>query len=228
MRLYCQDDTYYLSATTLINEYKPFNEKLYFEAMWRKGLDPQWVDRQSRRLGNMVHNWIENAASGVSDFFDEAPESLNQRKLRQAVDKFLRDYEVLDSEKVVINRQYRYAGRLDGKIRRKADGKLFLGDFKTWNAWKGDNSPLTFAEVKNIYRDKIYKVATQTTLYDEVEHVGDLMCILFQTNGEYYEIPLKRDEKILKWIESNSAWIEAAIERALLLDSTDIKYIDYD
>jgi hypothetical protein len=211
-----------------MNEYKPFNEKIYFQAMWKKGLDPEWVEKQSKKLGNRVHNWIENSAYGVSDFFDEKPETPSQRGLRMAVNKFLAEFDILSSEKTIVSDRYGYAGRYDAKVRRKVDSKVFIADFKTWNAWKGDSEPLTFAEVKTLFRDKINKVSTQLTLYDEVEKVGNLLCLLFRTNGTYEQIELKRDEKILPWIDSNTAWIESGIQKALQSELTDIKYIDND
>lgn len=178
----------------------PFNEQQFRNAMLWKGIDPDYVTSESRRVGNYVHNWIENAVN-YTEAFDTIPYDDSLKGYREAVDKYIAEYRTkyVQVEFPVVSEDYGYAGRVDGQLR--IEGKSWLVDYKTYGAWKKQKD--IEIDLKETGREK--KVQYQLSLYNQAMSGGKYRQALvwFFPNGEYKFVEMPFTESPLQWIKGH-------------------------
>lgn len=193
MRIYVKDNKEYISVTSVLSLMYPFDKK-GFEAWAReKSLSPSWINRTSKRIGTKVHGWIEDFANGMPGVFHKVPIDPKEEAYHRAVENFLNDFEVIDTEFVVFNDGYGYAGRADIIVKDKT-GDLYLTDIKTWGAWRGQ-----------LPRNHSFgQVREQLTMYEEaLEEDYKLAVLLFEPDNYIFK-PVKKSNKWKKWFKENN------------------------
>lgn len=209
MRIYERGENRYLSVTSILDMMFPFNEQQFRQAMLWKGIDPDYVTSESRRVGNYVHNWIDNAVNYL-DVFDTVAYDESLKGYRLAVDNYLEQYKTkyINTEFAVLCEDYGYAGRCDGLL--KIDGQFWLVDYKTYGAWKKTKD--VDIDLKETGREK--KVQYQLSMYNYALSKGEYKqaLIWFFPNGKYEFTEYPYTEQPLQWISGHQDKI--GIEKA--------------
>lgn len=199
MRYYTKDGKKYKSVTSIISEMYPFNEdaqRRYEDKVGRYGLTVEHVSSLSKAMGTKVSEWLDNACKGTTEF---DPPAIGEKEegLRKAVDAFIQDYELVETEKTVYCDEYGFAGTLDMIFRERAEpGVLmgcYLGDAKTFGAW--ERTPYKRSV------DKLKKAGIQTDMYAYAYGDYDMprAIVIFKVDGTYVIEPRKRHDK--QWIK---------------------------
>lgn len=177
----------------------PFDNSSFSKWAWEHGYDPEWINKESTKLGERYHAYVENRHYGISEWADEI-ETDKDRKYHEAVDNFFKDgWEVLESELQVYNNDWNYAGRFDAILSNKKLGyERIIGDFKTYGAWKGS------AYKKD--KKKLEKLSMQLTLYNEAMNGKQKMGqvgIIFDGTGKYNLEYIPIDLSVFDWLQEN-------------------------
>jgi len=197
MRIYEKNGRKYLSVTSLVTLRYPFDNSGFTTWAWSNGYDPEWINKESTRLGERYHAYLENKFHGISDWADIL-ETEKDKKYHEATEKFFDDgWEILDSEVEVFNDDWNYAGRFDFIGRNKKLGiDKALMDCKTYGAWKGGKYK----------RDnkKLGKLSMQLTLYSEaIGHKGKMIGVMLDGTGNYTLEDIPKDESVWDWLGEN-------------------------
>lgn len=195
MRYYTKDGKKYKSVTSIISEMYPFNEEAqrrYEDKVAMYGLTVDHVSDLSKAMGTKVSDWLDNACKGLTEF-DPPAIGKKEKGLRKAVNTFLIDYELIETEKTVFCDEYEFAGTLDMIFRRKGEDGARLGDAKTFGAW--ERTPYK----RNT--DKLKKAGVQTDMYAYAYGDYDMprAIVIFKVDGTYVIEPRKRHDK--QWIK---------------------------
>jgi hypothetical protein len=190
MRIY---DQKYLSVTSVIDLREPFNESSFINWCKRVGKDHALVSATARILGTKVSNVIDNRSRGL-EWLTEPPIDMLERRLYASVDNFLKEWTVLETERVVYCEELHYAGRLDGIIKNR-DTK-YLADWKTYSAWRNKKYKRNSNKIKH--------ARWQLTLYaNAIDWEDKLAVVVFKNDGtwELEEVPF--DEDMIEWVKDN-------------------------
>ena len=142
---YFVGETELISATSMIYAHFPLFDAQSIAAKKAKkdkttaeALLVKWEEgrKEASALGNAVHLMAEtiltkkdlNAADSLASS-DRELKYLNA--LKHAIPKILRNYEVVELEKIVFSPQYLAAGTIDILLRNKKTGNLLVADWKT-------------------------------------------------------------------------------------------------
>ena len=201
MRIY---DGKYLSVTSIVGLRNPFN-KAGFESWCQKvGKDPALIASTSRILGQKVSEYL-NDVSDDCRYLVAPPVDDLEGSLYHAIEEFLKEWELVDTEQVVKCEELNYAGRYDGMIKNKKTGKSILADWKTFGAWNG----------KEYKRDsnKIKHTRWQLTMYANAMGWKDkLAVVVFKNDGSWELEEVEYDEEMIQWIVDNKDLILETIE----------------
>ncbi len=196
MRTYEIDGDVYLSVTAILDLMFPFDQRSFDDWCRRSGISPTWVNAESRRIGTLVSETIENAYYGMS-FLNPEPMCERDMTYYTGILKFLDDYDLVVSEKKVVCKSLGYAGTLDAIVKQK-DGEQIYVDFKTYGAWRG--------EYKRS-EDKLKKAGLQLSMYqyaDTESHELGQSVVVFTPDGGYIIEPRVFDDSFINWIRNNS------------------------
>ena len=193
MRIYKKGKQKYLSVTTILDMMFPFNEEQFKKWAYTHGYSPEQILDDSKRIGTMLHERAENKFLGM-EFFNTPAVDQKEKGYQASMDKFLSDYELIESENTVYCKEYGYAGTYDAICRR--DDKTYLCDFKSYGAWKGKYK-----------RDsaKLKKLSLQLSMYKYAfsKETDGLLGIMLLPNGEYIVENLKEVPSWKDWIDEN-------------------------
>ncbi len=204
MRIY---NSKFLSVTSIIGLRDPFNKKAFSEWCKTNGHSESLIGANSRALGSKVGRWVESHSLGLTDKLEPRFDRLEEN-LYSGVEKFVKDYKILETEKEVTCGQLNYAGKLDAIIQDKKTKKKLLVDFKTYGAWRD----------KPYKRDskKIKHARWQTSLYAHALDWKDkLGVVVFTNRGECLVESFEIDKEIIKWVEDNQDLILETIDKGL-------------
>jgi hypothetical protein len=202
MRVYNHNNKKYISVTSVIDLMYPFNRKGFEGWARRSGYDPAWIMSRSSSVGRKVHGWVEDMHHGVFDLREPATDDTEQGLYYATLD-FLEDWYIVDSEFVVYNDKWRYAGRVD-MIIENDKGDRYYGDIKTWGAWRSSTKPPSSKKLK--------KVRNQLTMYKEADN-GDIGIGVVHIKKDGYEfIELEEDYKWQKCMEEKQDKINSIID----------------
>jgi len=201
MRIY-QDK--YLSVTSIIELREPFNKESFSKWCLSNGLDESLVASTSRVLGEKVSEYLNDVSNGLRG--TTAPQiDMLEGRLYSAIDNFLKEWELVSTEKEVVCEELGYAGRYDGIIRRKGTHDILLVDWKTFGAWK-----------KGSYKrdsKKIKHATWQLSLYaNALEWSSGLGVVIFKNNGTWELERVKFDSEMIEWVSKNQSLILEVIE----------------
>ncbi|KKR56912.1 MAG: hypothetical protein UT94_C0024G0006 [Candidatus Uhrbacteria bacterium GW2011_GWF2_40_263] len=192
MRIYYDK---YLSVTSLIELKDPFNRVAFENWCQRVGKDPQVITNTSRILGSKVSEYLDNVYRRLEWLSAPQMDKLEDN-LSMGMNKFLEDWELVNTEQEVICEELNYAGRYDGLVRNKATGEEMLADWKTFGAY--DEKPYK----RN--NQKIKHTKWQLTLYaNATDWKGKLAVIIFKNDGDYVIEEVEFDKKIMDWVKEN-------------------------
>ena len=204
MRVY---DGKYLSVTSIVGLRHPFDKESFKKWCERTGNNASLIASTSRILGEKVSDYIEDHFRGLTALSAPAIDKLEQ-DMRWGVIEFLREWEILDCEKVVTCEQFNYAGRYDGKIRNKKTGERLLADWKTFGAWKDSGYKRDSAKIKH--------TRWQTTMYKYADGwKDDTAVVIFKNDGTYEIEKLDYDQEMMDWIKDNQKLILNTIKENL-------------
>lgn len=180
--VYNKDGKSYISVTTLINKMFKFDEENYKKWCMDNNEDPKKIEVLSKSMGTKVSQLMDNHVRGL-EFLNPPPIGKYENGLYEGVSRFLKEVEVLETERTVYCDEFGYAGTLDGIV--LIDGERYIVDWKTYGAWRG---------VYNRSSEKIKKVRIQTNMYKYA--TGEdykLACVVFKVDGTYEIEKLKLD-----------------------------------
>lgn len=149
VRVYVKDKTPYLSVTTILGLYFPFNVSAWNQYLVKNDLVEK--SKQILRLGNKIHDWADCAIKGVP--IELWPTPLNQKEedYCNSISKYCSTQKWLQGDTMVCNKEVRYIGRLD------AEQLEHFVDFKTFDSWTGKENDQT--------EKKVAKTNYQLTMY---------------------------------------------------------------
>jgi len=194
MRLYKNK---YLSVTSIISLREPFDEKSFNDWCLKTGTDNALVSSTSRILGEKVSNYLDDHYRGFKGLSSPPVDKLEE-DLVGGMEDFLKEWEIIETEKYVECRQLNYAGKLDGIIKNKSTNEVLLVDWKTFGAWK--DKP--YKRESN----KIKHTRWQLTLYNYAmswEDRGRMAVVVFKNDGAFEIERVKFDEEMMKWTREN-------------------------
>jgi hypothetical protein len=189
MKTYTRNGKKYVSVTEIVSLMYPFDRRSFNWWCRHKGINPGWVDEESRRVGTKVHGWLENRFLKIDSWADFRPLTAREATYLKTVGEVAKALKIMDMETVVFNDDWGYAGTYDIMLE---DGTIV--DVKTWGAWKGEYKRSS---------DKMQKVTTQLSMYAEAADTWKIaVCILLPEGGYEYE-ELKFDDSWKDWITMN-------------------------
>jgi hypothetical protein len=209
MRIY---DSKYLSVTSIIGLKEPFDDKSFKIWCEKNGKDHELIATTSRLLGERVSEALENKFLGLEYFTPPAVDECD-RGLYRAVDDFLKEWVILDAERVVYCDKYHYAGRLDLIAQNKETEEKVLFDAKTFGAWKR----------KPYKRDskKVKHAKWQTTLYaNAIDWEDKLAVVVFNGDGSFSIEYLKPDKEIMEFFFGHFTGLNHLIFQCIDLQAT--------
>lgn len=200
MRYYNRGDKQYKSVTSILSEMFPFTEEAqrrYEDKVARFGLTVEHVSALSKAMGTKVSMWIDNACKHT-EYLNPPCLSEKEEGLYKAVEKFLDEVELIETEKEVYCDEYQFAGTFDMKYKLCKTGELFLSDAKTFGAWE--------REPYKRSTDKLKKAGIQTDMYAYADNCYDIKrsVVVFKTDGTY-DIELRK--------RHDSQWIEYLLKQ---------------
>jgi hypothetical protein len=201
MRIY---QNKYLSVTSIVGLREPFDNSSFINWCEKNGKDHALVSSTSRILGGKVSEYLDNTYRGLKVLFSP-PTDLLEENLYLAIEDFLKEWEVIETERLVICEQWNYAGRFDGIIENKETKEKLLVDWKTFGAWKE-------AKYK---RDssKIRHTRWQLSLYNRAILWEEGMAVVIFKNDGTWEIErVKLDQEMLDWVRDNQELILSVIQ----------------
>jgi len=189
MRTYSNCGKRYVSVTEIVALMYPFDGTSFNSWCRSKGINPGWVEEESKRLGTKAHGWLENRFLNIQDWADSRPRNKVEEAYLKTADEVMFALNVKDMERVVYCDEFGYAGTYDMILE---DGTVV--DVKTWGGWRGEYKRSS---------SKIKKVSVQLSMYAYA--VGSekiAVCVLLPDGGYEYE-ELKIDDSWKEWIEKN-------------------------
>ncbi len=202
MRLY---DNKYLSVTSIIELREPFDRESFSKWCIKNGKNEKLISATSRLLGEKVSDYLDNYHNGL-EAITKPPVDMLESRLLGGVDKFLKDWKLIETEKKVVCESLNYAGRLDGLVEDK-DGKRLLVDWKTFGAWKDGKYKKDSKKIKH--------TAWQLTMYANALAWKDgIAVVVFTNEGDFVIEKVEYDNDMIKWIEDNQKLILKTIEDA--------------
>jgi hypothetical protein len=201
MRLY---NNKYLSVTSIIELREPFKRESFIKWCEKNGLNEKLISKTSSVLGEKVAQYLDNIHRSLESI-TEPPVGIVESRLRSGVDKFLQDWNLIDTEKEVTCETLNYAGRFDGIIESKVSGEKLLVDWKTFGAWK---------EGKYKRDSKKIKHATwQLSLYaNAIGWKDGLAVVVFTSDGEAIIEKVKYNQEMIDWVVANQNLILSTIK----------------
>lgn len=220
MRLYTDGDKHYLSVTTVLDLYDPFDADGFNKWALENGKNPAEITKESNRVGTIVHNWVENAYLGISKTFDYEPQNEIEEGYYRAVSLYLQDFELFNSEVIVAEKQLGYCGRFDVRARRRGENQMRIQDFKTWGSHFHRKD---YTGSKQVLDKKKVKVAQQLSLYRKAYGVDDGIDVVhFLPDGTYRLYELTFDEGIISWVKTHQKQMKEKVDELLLNPSCEI------
>ena len=174
MRIY---DGKYLSVTSVLELKKPFNNSSFKYWCEKNGYDEALVGSTSTILGDKVSEYLNNISVGLGGI--TAPQiDMLEGRLYSAVDSFLEEYGLVETERVVYCDELHYAGRFDGIVRSKVSGEELLVDWKTYGAWNGKPYKRVSSKIKS--------AKEQLTLYAyAMDWDKEMGVVVFKNDGTW-------------------------------------------
>lgn len=205
MRIYDISGVKYPSVTTVVDMMYPFDKAGFLSWCKRSKNNPDDIDTKSRRIGSMVHEWIQNRYHGI-EFFDLPVRDKKEEMYKIGVEKLFKDWNILASEKLVyfntMKHKPRYAGTLDAIAQRKGSDDIYYLDFKTYGAWRG---------VYKRNAAKLKKARTQISMYQFADcpdvDKSKRAVIVFKPDGDLDVEEMEFDSSFIPWMEENVAKI---------------------
>lgn len=207
MRIYEVDEEKFISVTTIIGLMNPFDKKSYHAWCKMSKNDPEFIKEESIRIGNYVSELAENRFLGIEEYVDFLPILDKDLKYLEGVNRFCKEWDILDSEKFVLNHDLKYGGKADAIASPKGDSEKWYIDFKTFGAWrnKEDHNP-----------GKIKKANTQISMYHLADSPEDTShkqaVIIFDPDGSYFVSEQEYDDSFIGWIGENQNLIQKTIK----------------
>ena len=138
----------FTSATTLLKQFFPVfdrdniaRRKAEKDGVNMYDLLNEWQRKsdESIILGNMVHKFCEEKLLGLN--YSIRPYTEKQKNViktaDKVVDKLLKNFEFIDSEKIIFSEKYKVAGTID--LLMKRDDTIYVMDWKTNKSIDVDN-----------------------------------------------------------------------------------------
>jgi len=201
MRIY---EGKYLSVTSIIELREPFNKTGFSKWCLSHGLDEKLVSSTSRILGDKVSEYLNDISSGLQGITSPQIDMLEGR-LYSGIDDFLKEWELVSTEKEVFCEELGYAGRYDGIVKKRGGKETLLVDWKTFGAWK-----------KGLYKrdsKKIKHTTWQLTLYaNALNWSSGLGVVIFKNDGTWELERVKFDDEMIEWVKTHKDLIFKTIQ----------------
>jgi hypothetical protein len=204
MRIY---EDKYLSVTSIIELRKPFNKQSFVNWCESNGLDCELISKTSSILGDKVSEYLNDISEGFRGITAPPIDTL-ESNLYSAVDDFLKEWELISTEKEVMCEELNYAGRYDGVVKKKGTHKTMLVDWKTFGAWQD----------KKYKRDssKIRKVRWQLSMYAyAMDWKQSLGMVIFKNDGSWELEEVVFDNEMIEWVRNNQKLILDTVQGQL-------------
>lgn len=183
----------YKRVTEIVDLIFPFNEEQFKSWAYSQGLNPEWITSESIRIGNKIHEWIQNRVEQI-EWADLPPISEKEEGYLEAVERILDDFEILESEVKVYNDQWQYRGTLDAIAKLRNTDEMCILDFKSWNCWNDSYKRSS---------EKIKKVSTQLSMYRDAYGKDLDLKVIVITSGGYVEENIEYNDLWKTWIKDN-------------------------
>jgi hypothetical protein len=204
MRIY---EDKYLSVTSIIELRKPFNKQSFVNWCESSGLDCELISKTSSILGDKVSECLNDVSKGFRGI-TAPPIDMLESNLYSAVDDFLKEWDLISTEKEVVCEELMYAGRYDGVVKKKGTHKTMLVDWKTFGAWQ--DKP--YKRVSS----KIKKVKWQLSMYAyAMDWKQSLGVVIFKNDGSWELEEVAFDNEMIEWVQNNQKLILDTIQGQL-------------
>lgn len=201
MRIY---DGKYISVTSIVALREPFDKKSFEDWCKAVGKDPVLISSTSRILGEKVSDYLDNICKDSRYLTAPCIDDLEER-LYSAVDNFVDEWILLDTEQKIVCKELNYAGRYDGKIQSKVTGEILLVDWKTFGAWKEGKYKRDSNKIKH--------TRWQLSMYaNAMNWKNNLGVVIFKADGSWELEKVQYDEEMIQWVVENQELILKAIE----------------
>lgn len=179
-----ENEIIYTSGTTFINNFFPKFDptgEILIKTAKKRGVLPsilkkEWDDKRinSCIFGTKIHETCEDVFLNqkIRNKPKNDRERFSMKVAQKAAEKVLEKADILGVEKIVFDEDLKIAGTMDGLIKSKKDGKIWIIDWKT-------NEKITTENTYNKFG------------FSPIEHIPDI-------NYEHYSLQLNLYEYILK------------------------------
>jgi hypothetical protein len=196
----------YIRVSTILSKMYPFDKEGFERWCKYSGNDPDYIRDESLRVGNMIHDWIENSFYGIGEWADGVIDNEKDSSYYSAVQRFLDAYEVVESENRVYCDKWKYTGRYDAIVCDET-GSEYLVDIKSFSGWRDVGYSYDFQ--KSSCKGKVRKARTQLSMYKNAKGWdGDMAVVAFVPGGEWRFIEVDYTDKWEKWLIENQDTIE--------------------
>jgi hypothetical protein len=209
----------YISVTTLIERFFPFDLKRYIE---RKAEDENRTEEdvlieylmirdEAAEKGTFLHNQIENYLKG-NDYDSDSKEF---EMFRNFYDKEIRKRNIafFDAEKMIFSNKYNVAGTIDCLFKKSDTNEYIMLDWKRSKKLIIDGRPRKFgfgyalSELSNLDNSSYYRYCLQQNIYKHIVEsefsikISSMKLVVLHENySEYYVVPVPEMVKEAKII----------------------------